>query len=132
MKSFSSYTAEKYSESGFQKVEEGIYRTKDPYGDGEIYVTSLSFELEPECYGEEDGSPKYIPQVPFEDLLDNFCVYVTDFYEELNAKSETLCYQEFGAGDLEDIQNLRTVIGKRFYAVPYEKDGEEYYKVVVE
>lgn len=132
MKNFNNYTAEKYSESGFQKVEEGIYRTKDPYGDGEIYVTSLSFELEPECYGEEDGSPEYIPQVPFEDLLDNFYVYVTDFYEELNAKSETLCYQEFGAEDLEAIQNLRTVIGKRFYAVPYEKDGEEYYKTVIE
>ncbi len=132
MKNFNNYTAEKYSESGFQKVEEGIYRTKDPYGNEEIYVTSLSFELEPECYGEEDGSPEYIPQVPFEDLLDNFCVYVTDFYEELNAKSETLCYQEFGSGDLEDIQNLRTVIGKRFYAVPYEKDGEEYYKTVIE
>lgn len=132
MKNFSNYTAEKYSESGFQKVEEGIYRTKNPYGDGEIYVTSLSFELEPECYGEEDGSPEYIPQVPFEDLLDNFYVYVTDFYEELNAKSETLCYQEFGAEDLEAIQNLRTVIGKRFYAVSYEKDGEEYYKTVIE
>lgn len=132
MKNFSNYTAEKYSESEFQKVEEGIYRTKDPYGDGEIYVTSLSFELEPECYGEEDGSPEYIPQVPLEDLLDNFYVYVTDFYEELNAKSETLCYQEFGSGELEDIRNLRTVIGKRFYAVPYEKDGEEYYKTVIE
>lgn len=132
MKNFSNYTAEKYSESGFQKVEEGIYRTKDPYGNEQIYVTSLSFELEPECYGEEDGSPEYIPQVPFEDLLDNFCVYVTDFYEELNAKSETMCYQEFGSGDLADIQNLRTVIGKRFYAVPYEKDGEEYYKTVIE
>ena len=132
MKNFNNYTAEKYSGSSFEKVEKGIYQTKNPYGNGEIYVTSLSFELEPECYGEEDGSPEYIPQVPFEDLLDNFYVYVTDFYEELNAKSETLCYQEFGSGNLEDIQNLRTVIGKRFYAVPYEEDGEEYYKTVVE
>lgn len=131
MKNFSNYTAEKYSDSGFQKVEEGIYRTKNPYGRGEIYVTSLTFELEPESYGEDDGSPEYIPQTPFEDLLDEFCVSVTDFYEELNEKSENLCYQEFG-GDLEDIKNLRTVIGKRFYAVPYEKDGEEYYKTVME
>lgn len=131
MKNFNNYTAEKYSGSDFQKVEEGIYRTKDPYGSGEIYVTSLTFELEPESYGEDDGSPEYIPQTPFEDLLDEFCVSVTDFYEELNEKSESLCYQEFG-GDLEDIKNLRTVIGKRFYAVPYEKDGEEYYKTVIE
>lgn len=132
MKNFNHYEAEKYSGSGYEKVEEGIYRTKAPYGNGEIYVTSLSFELETECYGEEDGTPQYIPQVPFEDLLDKFGVYVTDFYEALNADSKSICYQEFGAGALEDIKNLRTVIGKRFYAVPYEEDGEEYYKTELE
>lgn len=132
MKNFSNYTAEKYAGEGYQKVEEGIYKTKSPYGSNEIYVTSLSFELEPECYGEEEGSPEYIPQTPFEDLLDEFGVYVTDFYEELNQKSEKLCYQEFGSDSLSDIRELRTMIGKRFYAVPYEKDGEEYYRAVTE
>ena len=35
---------------------------------------------------------------------------------------------------LEDIKKLRTLIGKRFYAVPYtdEEDGEEYYNMVIE
>ena len=50
MKNFKNYTPEKYSESKFQQVEEGIYCTKDPYGisSKDIYVTSLSFEMEPE------------------------------------------------------------------------------------
>ncbi|MDE7252749.1 MAG: hypothetical protein K2O32_07395 [Acetatifactor sp.] len=134
MKNFKNYTPEKYSKPEFQKVEEGIYRTKDPYGiaRGDVYVTSLSFEAEPDCYGEEESSPQYISQVPFEALLDEFLVYVTDFYEKENEKSKTLCYQEFGATNLADIQNLRTLIGKRCYAVPYEEDGEEYYNIVIE
>lgn len=134
MKNFSNYTPEKYSKSDFQKVEEGIYQTKSPYGNDEIFVTSLSFEMEPECYGEEDASPQNITQIPFENLLDEFFVYVTDFYDQLNEKSETICYQEFGSDKLSDIQKLRTIIGKRFFAVPYtdESDGEEYYNVVIE
>lgn len=134
MKNFKDYTPEKYSKPEFQKVEEGIYRTKDPYGivkDG-IYVTSLSFEAEPDCYGEEESSPQFISQVPFEALLDEFLVSVTDFYEKENEKSKTVCYQEFGAANLADIQKLRTLIGKRFYAVSYEEDSEEYYKIVIE
>lgn len=60
MKNFRNYMPEKYKRSDFQKMEEGIYKTKSPYGNkGEdIFVTSLSFEMEPECYGEEDASPR--------------------------------------------------------------------------
>ncbi len=134
MKNFKNYKPEKYMKSDFQEIEEGIYKTKSPYGDKDIFVTSLSFEMEPECYGEENASPQNITQVPFEGLLDNFLVFVTDFYEQLNANSETICYQEFGSFALKDIQKLRSLIGKRAYAVPYidENDGEEYYNVVVE
>ena len=134
MKNFQNYTPEKYATPDYQQVEEGIYRTKDPYGimKEDVYVTSLTFEQEPECYGEEEGCPKYISQVPFESLLDEFSLFVTDFYEPLNEKSESICYQEFGSGEIEDIRRLRTIIGKRVYASPYEKDGEEYYKLVIE
>lgn len=135
MKNFQNYTAKKYAGSDFEKIEEGIYRTKDPYGinkGGDFFVTSLSFEAEPECYGEEDSSPQYISQVPFESLLDEFMVAVTDFYEQENQKSQKVCYQEFGSGNLSNIRNLRTIIGKRFYAVPYMENDEEYYKIVME
>lgn len=138
MKNFESYTPEKYMTSDFRKIEDGIYQTKNPYASplhfDEVFVTSLAFEMEPDCYGEEDASPRNLTQVPIEGLLDEFGLFITDFYEELNEKSETICYQEFGAFDLEDIQRLRTIIGKRFYALPYidESDGEEYYRMVLE
>ena len=133
MKNFKNFKAEKYSSPDFQEVEEGIYRTKDPYADEEIYVTSLTFEMEPDSYGEEDGSPQNITQCPFEDILDEFSVYVTDFYDEMNEKSEALCYQEFGSPHIEDIRSLRSIIGKRVYAEPYidDDDGEEYYNLKI-
>ena len=133
MKNFQNFTPEKYITSDFQKISDGIYKTKSPYGSEDIFVTSLTFEMEPECYGEEDASPRNITQVPIEGILDEFNLFVTDFYEQLNENSETTCYQEFGSLDLEDIKKLRTLIGKRFYAVPYtDEDGEEYYNMVIE
>ena len=134
MTHFRDYTPEKYSGPGFEKIEEGIYRTKDPYGivkDGIVYVTSLTFQMEPERYGEEDASPQNITQLPFEDLLDEYMLFVTDFYEDLNETSEVTCYQEFGSTDIEDIRGLRQIIGKRFYAVPCDGNGEEY-RIVIE
>lgn len=134
MKNFQNYTPEKYARPEYVQVEEGIYRTKDPYGivSKEIYVTSLTFEQEKECYGEEEGCPQYISQVPFENLLDKYSLFVTDFYESLNEKSDTVCYQEFGSKEIENIRRLRAIIGGRVYAEPFEEDGEEYYKLVIE
>ena len=133
MKNFQNYTPEKYTTSDFQKILDGIYKTKSPYDSGDVFVSSLTFEMEPECYGEEDASPRNLTQVPIEGILDEFNLFVTDFYDQLNETSETICYQEFGASDLEDIKKLRTLIGKRFYAVPYMgEDGEEYYNMVIE
>lgn len=137
MRNFENYTPEKYMTPDFQKIEDGIYKTKSPYKTlkeetENIFVTSLAFEMEPDCYGEEDASPRNLTQVPIEGLLDEFNLFVTDFYEQLNETSETICYQEFGSFDLADIQKLRTLIGKRFYAVPYMENGEEYYNMVTE
>lgn len=133
MKNFQNYMPKKYSNKEYEKIEEGIYSIKNQFDEDEIFVTSLSFEIEKECYGEEESSPEYISQVPFEDLLDEFFVFVSDFYEELNENSENTCYIEFGAPDLDDIKNLRTIIGKRFYAVSDGKiDGYEAYNTIIE
>ncbi|WP_202620938.1 hypothetical protein [Pseudoflavonifractor sp. 524-17] len=132
MKNFRNYTPEKYKSAGFQAIEAGVYKTKSPYDDKEIYVTSLSFEMEPECFGEEDASPRNLTQIPIEGILDEFSVYVTDFYDALNEASEVICYQEFGSSHLSDIQRLRTLIGKRFYAELCEEDEDEEYTMVME
>ena len=119
MKNFKNYTPDKYNTEDFKEVEEGVYLTKDPYGyHDQIYVTSLSFEHEPERYCEEDGSPRNITQIPFENILDEFSLFVTDFYDDLNKNSDVICYQEFGASNLENIKNLREIIGKHVYVVP--------------
>lgn len=143
MKNFKNYKPDKYSTEAFKEVEEGIYLTKDPYGHHEeIYVTSLSFEHEPGRYCEEEGSPRNITQIPFENILDEFSVWVTDFYDDLNNNSEVTCYQEFGAFKLENIKNLRGIIGKHVYVVPYtdeediiedeDEEEEEFLELVIE
>lgn len=134
MKNFKNYTPPKYAEPGFQEIEEGIYQTKSPYGDKnrDIFVTSLSFEMEPARFGEEDASPRNLTQIPIEGILDEFSVYVTDFYDQLNEMSETICYQEFGSSHLSDIQKLRTLIGKRFYAMLCADEDDEEYIMVME
>ena len=53
MKNFQNFTPQKYMTSDFQKISDGIYKTKSPYDSNDIFVTSLTFEMEPECYGEE-------------------------------------------------------------------------------
>lgn len=92
MNNFNHYEAEKYTNTEkYQKVEDGIYKCQNPYdASRECYVTSLTFEMETESFGEEQGSPRYIPQIPFEDLLDKYLVAVSDFYDELNKDSEVI------------------------------------------
>ena len=136
MKNFKNFTPNKYNSSRYQKVKDGIYATKNPSDlnnkEEIIYVSSLVFEHEPELYGESEGSPQNIAQIPFEALLDEFCLFATDFYDELNGMSSSFCYMELGSGELENIQKLQSVIGKRVYAKPFTDSGKEYYNLIIE
>lgn len=127
MKNFQSYKAEKYTNLKYQEVEDGIYQTKDPYGIAkeDIYVTSLTFEFDPGKYEEEEGSPNNMPQIPIEAILDEFHLFVTDFYDALNKESEKTCYQEFGSLSIEGVRRLREIIGKQAYVVTYKEDEED-------
>ena len=118
MKQIENYTAEKYSDESYQKIETDIYRILDE-DDDELFVTSLSFVQEPEL--EEGSSPAEISDYPLEDILDKFYCHVSDFYAELNAESEQVCYLEFASPELEDVINLRSIIGKHVYN---KKDGD--------
>lgn len=64
MKNFQNFTPQKYMTSDFQKISDGIYKTKSPYDSNDIFVTSLTFEMEPECYGEENASHTNLTQIP--------------------------------------------------------------------
>lgn len=87
-----------------------------------LYVTSLTFEQEPE-HG-EGNKPSIISQYPLEDVLDTYLVHVSDFYTELNRNSQSQCYVEFASPHLEDIKKFREIIGKHIY-----NDGD---KLVIE
>lgn len=54
MKNSQNFTPPKYMTSDFQKISDGIYKTKSPYDSNDIFVTSLTFEMKPECYGEKN------------------------------------------------------------------------------
>ncbi|MBP3889076.1 MAG: hypothetical protein J6F30_15750 [Cellulosilyticum sp.] len=76
-------------------------------------------------------SYSFISQYPLENLLDQFYVHISDFYEELNSKSNITCYYEFASPDLEDIQKLRSIIGKHVYNRTTTQDGENYVSLVI-
>ena len=104
---------------------------KTPKIEPDYYVTSLSFEQEPE-HG-EGTSPKLISQYPLEDILDKFSVHISDFYKKENDKSDALCYQEFASPNIREIKKLREIIGKRVYNKKYiREDGRTYIKLAVE
>ena len=133
MKNISNYVAKKYSETErYSFVEEGIYLSRNVYDsieDGlyvykqagiksskmlpDYYVTSLSFEQEPDLG--EGESPRDISQYPMEDILDKFFVSISDFYEKLNSESISLCFYEFFSEEINDVKNLRGIIGKHVY-----------------
>ncbi len=137
MKNIQNYDAEKYIKTGFlsmfqktsyKKLENGIYEHKED--DETLYVTSLSFEQEPEY--EEGEFAADISQYPLEDILDKFLCHISDFYEDLNVVDSKICYLEFAAMDIKDIRELRTIIGKHVYNKDIEEDGEIYSELVIE
>lgn len=137
MKNIQNYDAEKYIKTGlfsmfkksaYKKLDDGIYEHKE---DGEIlYVTSLSFEQEPEF--EEGEFADDISQYPIEDILDKFLCHVSDFYEDQNVANSKVCYLEFAAMNIEYIRELRTIIGKHVYNKDVEEDGEIYSELIIE
>lgn len=130
MKNIKIYDSEKYKNEKYQKVQEHIYKTEDTFLGEEMYVTSLSFEQEPEL-GEGD-SPRYISQYPLEDILDKYLVVAEDFYEKENEESFTTCYQEFSGKNIENVRELLEIVGKHVYNKEIEKDGEVYVDLVIE
>lgn len=124
MKQIENYKANKYSSDMYSEIENEVYEVKE---DGEsLYVTSLSFVQESEY--NEGANSSDISQYPLEDVLDKFYCHISDFYEELNSVDSQKCYQEFASPDLEDIRNLRSIIGKHVY----NKEIEGYIELIIE
>ena len=123
MKNINGFVAEKYNTSDYEWVDSEVYKH------GNIFVTSLRFQQEPELG--EGVDAEHISQYPLEDLLDHFTVYISDFYKELNV-STSICHLEFAGFDLASIQNLRQIIGKHVYNRTVRIDNTDHIELVIE
>lgn len=94
---------------------------------GEIYVTSIMFEAEPEL-GENEPTDALISQYPLEDILDEYFVYCYDDYKNENEEDKVNSYVEFASEDIDDIRKVLTILGKHVYN---QEDGD-YVKLIVE
>lgn len=124
MKNIKNYDADKYLNSTYKMVENGIFQRND------LFVTSLSFQQEPDF--DEGSNAGEISQYPLDDILDRFYVHVSDFYKNENLKNSVVCYLEFASPDIEDIRKLRTIIGKHVFNQEYTENGKSYVKLVIE
>ncbi len=124
MKKIKNFNATKYSSSAYDLQESGIYKCDNKF------VTSLCFQSEPERG--EGRNADAISQYPLEDVLDRFCVFVSDLYEELNTAESQTCYLEFSSTDIVDLRNLREIIGKHVYNRTYNKNGKHFVELIIE
>lgn len=130
MKNIQVYKALKYNMGEHTQVKENIYKTFDSFMKQDAYVTSLSFEQEPELG--EGANSSDISQYPLEDVLDKFFVAVEDFYTDLNDGSSNTCYLEFSGSAIEDIEDLLQIVGKHVYNGKVEKGGKTYIQLIIE
>lgn len=124
MKNIKVYTASKYADTAYQEVMPGIYMYETDY------VTSLCFEQEPELG--EGKSAADISQYPLEDVLERYCVHISDFYSKLNTKKSAVCYIEFSGRKIEYIKSLLTIVGKRVYNKDICENGEACTVLIIE
>ena len=124
MKNIRVYASSKYDTPKYQKVAPGIYLH------GRSYVSALCFEQEPKLG--EGSSAAEISQYPLEDLLEKYCVHVSDFYPKLNTKNSRTCYIEFSGNRLDHIESLLTIVGKHVYNKDIFENGEECTVLIIE
>lgn len=85
----------------YEPVEEGIYKDLHDKGGFATYRMAMAME-------QEEGEDS---QYPLEAILDHFYVHVEVF---LDAPAPGIFQAIFG-GELNDLQNFKTIIGKRAF-----------------
>ena len=104
--------------------------TDDIFTNGEKYFIGLSFEQEPDL--DEGMSSADISQYPLEDILDKFGVYIDNFCDDYNGQKKEQCRLVFASDSVDNILDLKTIIGKHVYNSVVENDGEEYIELIIE
>ena len=124
MKNIKFYKPSKYGTPQYREIAPNIYQHDH------LFVTTLSFEQEPSLG--EGRNAADISQFPLEDLLDRFCVHISDFYPMLNTAKSTTCHIEFAGSKKENIQSLISIIGRRVKNKVIYENGEEAVVLIIE
>ncbi|WP_172916038.1 hypothetical protein [Capnocytophaga canimorsus] len=117
MKNITLLELKKHDNFLYEEVEKGVYKGLDDL-DETSYRIALSFELE------ENETFQY----PLEDILDKYFLYVSDFLDDKSLKGEKhSIIKVILAGELENIQSVKKIIGKRVSnQILTKEDGKDY------
>ena len=124
MKNIRFFEPNKYGTPQYREVAPNIYQHSH------LFVTTLSFEQEPSLG--EGRNAADISQFPLEDVLERFCVHISDFFPALNTAKSTTCYIEFAGSKIEYIQSLLSIIGRRVKNKVIYENGEEGVVLIIE
>ena len=120
MKNFKIIELEKFKDtSHYESIEQDVY--KDLKDDEEYSTYRVAMSME-----QEDGEDS---QYPLEDILDKYFVHIEDFLES----EEPNIYRYIFGGELDDIRNLKSIIGKRAYNKEFvDNEGQTRVKLIIE
>lgn len=120
MKNFRIIAVEKLQDtSSYQLIEEGVYNDLNNEDGFATHRIAIAMEL-------EDGEDS---QYPLEDLLDKYLVHIEEFLDSDDDKTLKLIL----GGDLSNIQDLKSIIGKRAFNKEFVDDkGKTRVKLIIE
>ncbi|MCR9154370.1 MAG: hypothetical protein NXI09_09690 [Bacteroidetes bacterium] len=120
MKNFEIIEIDKFKDSSnYEMIEDGIYNDLNDDGGFATHRIAMTMVVE-----EGENS-----QYPLEDVLDKFYVHVEEFLEPKNENETRFIF----GGELDDIQNLKSLIGKRAFNQDYvDEEGQTRVKLIIE
>ena len=115
MKNITLLKLEKYKNPfRYEKIEEGIYKDLNDL-DSTNYRIALSFDLE------ENETFQY----PLEDILDKYFLHISNIIKN-ETEQDNISIEIELAGELEDVQNVKKILGKRGYNQISSKENGQY------
>jgi len=119
MKNIRTIIPDKYRDPVYKPVGNDIFENTEEH----IFVCTLHFDLEE---GEDS-------QYPLEDVLEEFCLYISDFFNKDFFNHSGSMVVELAGEHHDLLKAVQTITGKRVYNTEYQgKDGRIYVKLVIE